>query len=35
MDLEFYLKDYYAKYWVVNSMIFSEVENIEKYQENF
>lgn len=29
-NLGFYLQDYYVKDWVNNSMIFLEVENIEK-----
>ena len=30
-DLAFYLQDAYVKDWVDNSMIFLEVENVDKY----
>lgn len=32
-NLGFYLQDYYVKKWVENSMIFLEVNNIEKCQK--
>ena len=33
-DLGFYLQDYYVKDWVDNSMVFLEVEDIEKCSED-
>ncbi len=32
-DLGFYLQDYYVKDWVNNSMVFLEVDDIEKCEE--
>jgi len=31
-DLGFYLQDYYVKDWVDNSMVFLEVEDLDKWQ---
>jgi catechol 2,3-dioxygenase-like lactoylglutathione lyase family enzyme len=30
-ELAFYLQDYYAKDWIDNSMIFLEVEDVERF----
>lgn len=30
-ELAFYLQNYYAKDWIDNSMIFLEVENVERF----
>lgn len=30
-SLAFYLQDYYAKEWVDNTMIFMEVDNVERF----
>lgn len=29
--IQFYLQDYYAKDWVDNTMVFLEVDNVERY----
>ena len=32
-QLGFYLQDYYVKDWINNSMVFLEVDNVERYWE--
>lgn len=33
-EFAFYLQDYYAKDWIENTMVFLEVENVEKHLED-
>jgi catechol 2,3-dioxygenase-like lactoylglutathione lyase family enzyme len=34
-EIAFYLQDYYAKEWIENTMIFLEVDDVDRYYNEF